>query len=125
MIKSAVTDATCLRKLLRYQDDIIKCFDHFNISSAADLQNENLAKYAITQLITNMHELRKNLSDETQSKIPLFMGINLKEARNIISHSYNKVDFNQVYSICIKLTEADVIAEIQQRLEDVKNEKRN
>ena len=60
MKKNSNIDKICIEKILRYIGDIRDCFERYKIKSHADLENERLAQYAITQIITNIHELKKN-----------------------------------------------------------------
>ena len=100
MKKSDKTDKICIEKILRYIGYIQECFEHYEIKNHSDLEDKKLAQFAITQIITNIHELRKKLTDEVLLKLPEFDKIRLSNARNIASHDYDSLDFEAVYRIC-------------------------
>ena len=100
MKKNSNTDKICIEKILRYVGDIRECFEHYDIKSYRDLESKRLAQYAITQIITNIHELKKKMTDEVLSKLPEFDKIRLANARNIASHDYDSLDFEIVYRMC-------------------------
>ena len=100
MKKNNKTDKICIEKILGYVEHIRDCFERYNIKSHNDLENEKLAQFAITQIITNIHELKKKLTDEALLKLPEFDKIRLAGARNIASHDYDSLDFEVIYRIC-------------------------
>ena len=100
MKNNSKTDKIFIEKILRYIGDIKDCFERYMIKSHMDLENERLAQYAITQIITNIHELKKKMTNEVLSKMPEFDKIRLAYARNIASHDYDSLDFEAVYRIC-------------------------
>lgn len=64
------------------------------------MADKKLAQFAIIQIITNIHELKKKLTDEVLLKLPEFDKIRLANARNIASHDYDSLDFEAIYTIC-------------------------
>jgi hypothetical protein len=104
MKKSADTDRQCIEKVQSYINDIGEILKADNISSADALKNTLAAKYAITQLVTNIYELSRKLQDETLNKLENFNSPVLRKARQISSHDYEAVDFRSIYNLCTQLT---------------------
>ena len=100
MKKNDKTDKICIAKILRYIGDIKECFEFYGIKSYSDLESKRLAGYAVTQIITNIHELKKKLTDTVLLKLPEFDKIRLTNARNIASHDYDGLNFEAIYTIC-------------------------
>ena len=113
MRKSLVTDKHCVAKLLRYINDIQTIILEEEISSYQDLANSLSAKYAVTQLITNIYELSRKLQDETLRSSSSFSKIKTRTARQVASHDYSSVNFQAIFSICTQLSEAAVLNELQ------------
>jgi len=109
---SAETDIISLRRILGYIMDIGECFDHFVVESHADFAANRLAQYAITQIITNIAEIRKDISDATLLLLPGFSRIKVIGARNIASHAYEQVNFRIIYDICGMLQSENVVKEL-------------
>ena len=118
MKKSEKTDKICIKKILEYIDDIKDCFDHYSIESYKNLENKRIAQYAITQIITNIYELKKKIGDETLSKLPEFDKIRLAGARNIASHNYDRVNFEIIYDICKMLLNVKIERELKEVAKD-------
>ena len=104
------TDKICIEKIIKYINDIKTCFSHFDINSPDDLENTRLAQLAITQSITNIHEIKKHMEQEVLDSLSDFNGIKISAARNIASHDYENVNFKIIYDVCNKLT-ADAVTE--------------
>lgn len=103
MKKSSELDKQCIEKILKNINRIKSAFEHFNINSLADFQNCDLAQLAITQAITNIHESKKHMQDDTLVKLQEFDTIRLSGTRNIASHDYDSLNEKVVYEICLKL----------------------
>ena len=117
MKKSASVDVQCITKIQAYINDIRAILATDNISSAEALKNTLSAKYATTQLITNIYELSRKLQDDTLTALPNFNSPVLKKARQIASHEYEAVDFRSIYSLCTQLTGETVKKELNTCLE--------
>ena len=107
------TDKACIEKILKYMNDIRTCISHFNIDSFEVLQDKRLAQLAITQSITNIHEVKRLIDEDVLDKMPTFAGIKLSAARNIASHDYENVNFRIIYDVCKKLTASDITEELE------------
>ena len=110
MKKNKKTDKICVKKILHYIEDIRDCFEQYNIESYEDLNNKRLAQYALTQIITNIYELKKKMTDDFLLNLPEFNKIRLANARNIASHDYDRLDFEIIYNICKKQILSDALA---------------
>lgn len=91
-------------------------------SGKGDLENKGLAGYAVTQIITNIHKLKKKLTDEALLKLPKFDKIRLAGARNIASHDYDRVNFEMVYDFCKMLLSNKIKSELSEVLNDMPGE---
>jgi uncharacterized protein with HEPN domain len=76
------------------------------------LKSERLSQFAVTQIITNIYELKKKLTPEVLIDMPNFDKIKLAGARNIASHDYEQVNFRMIYDICDMLTSEAVESEL-------------
>ena len=110
MKKNIETDKICAEKILCYIGDIRECFEHYDIKGYSDLADKRLAQYALTQILTNIHEARKRLTDETLLKMPEFNKIRLATSRNIASHDYDRLDFETVYIICQRRLLSEIVS---------------
>ena len=117
MKKSYSTDIQCITKILRYVDDIQSILANDNIKSFQDLSKSLSAKYAVTQLITNVYELSRKLQDTTLQTLKNFNSPVLRKARQIASHDYDAIDFRSIYNLCMSLTGATVRNELKECLE--------
>jgi len=88
-------------------------FEIEKVNSFRDLQQSVSAKYAITQLITNVYELSRKLQEETLLKLTNFNSPTLRKARQIASHDYEATDFRSIYNLCSKLTSPVVKSELE------------
>ena len=109
MKKNSNTDKICIEKILRYVGDIRECFEHYDIKNYKDLESKRLAQYALTQIITNIHEMKKKMTDDVLLKLPELGKIRLANARNIASHDYDRIDFEIIYNICKKQILSDTV----------------
>lgn len=75
-----------------YLIDIKSILTKFNILDVSDffLEENKIAKYAITQVILNLVELDRVLGKEL---LPIY----LKKTRNIIAHAYEEIDFRVIW----------------------------
>jgi uncharacterized protein with HEPN domain len=112
MQPSAKADKIRIAKILKYTEDIKECFKHFNITSYNDLKAVRLSQFAVTQIITNIYELKKKLTLEALLDMPNFDNVKMAGARNIASHDYEQINFRMIYDICAMLTSETVISEL-------------
>ncbi|MCL2851559.1 MAG: hypothetical protein FWE20_00790 [Defluviitaleaceae bacterium] len=118
MKQSYKLDEVCIERILRYIKNIHDAYMTFKITSADELASNDLAHLAITQIITNIYELRQKISADTLAKVPLFDKIGLKAARNIASHDYDSLDFDIIYRRTQQLIKPEIYAELE-RVRDV------
>lgn len=102
--------------------EISDCFIDYDINSHHDLKLSQYAKYDITQMITNIHELSLKLQSSTYKQLHLFHQIELRLARNIASHDYEKVNFKIIYTVCLKIIDNDVSSELKDYMENMEGE---
>ena len=81
MKKSSQVDAKCVSKMIKYVEDIREILTNEGVNSHVDLKQSLAAKYAVTQLITNIYELTKHMQTETMQSLPELNGIRLRTAR--------------------------------------------
>ena len=112
MKKSIQTDMQCVAKILKYIGDIKQILINESIKSYQNLENSLAAKYAVTQLITNVYELSTNLQPATLQLFTAFNSIEVSLARHISSHVYDKVNFRIIYRICTQLTDDNIFDEL-------------
>lgn len=103
MKKGWTCDKVCIEKIIKNIDRIEAAFEHFEIETPEDLIDCDLAQLAITQAITNIHETKKLLRQETLDNIRNFDTIKVAAARNIASHDYDSVNFKIIYDISVRL----------------------
>ncbi|MCL2079967.1 MAG: hypothetical protein FWH17_09035 [Oscillospiraceae bacterium] len=113
MKRSARLDLICIDKILKYIQTMLNAYFTYQINSADDLANNDLCQLAITQIITNIYELKLKIREETLAQTPLFAKIGLKAARNIASHDYDGLDFDIIYRRTIQLTRQEISDELE------------
>ena len=121
--KSSETDRACISRMLNHIQTIGSAYEMFGVNSAEDLKASHICQLAITQLITNIYELRKRLRDETIEKMPLLESIRLKVPRNIASHDYDKLDLDLVYRRTLQLLNTKLHDEMEAILSDFDSSK--
>jgi len=110
------TNAKCVTKIKIYITDMQTILTTYEISSSDKLRNALAAKYAITQLITNIYELSRQLQATTLDKLPQFNSPVLRKTRQIASHDYEAVDFRSIYNLCTQLINPVVQDELERCL---------
>ena len=115
MKKSQKTDARCIELMLKYISHMEEAYNHYNISSKNDLEENVLCHLAITQLITNVYECSKKLREKALDEMPLFSSMkrSLRTARNIASHEYEEVDFKVLHDAVTQLLRKKVTSELE------------
>lgn len=98
-------------------------FHEFDINSLHDFQQNETCQLAISQLVTNVHELTKKIDIELYDHIPhlVMLKRKLKYSRNIADHDYESLGLDMVYKLVKTLTHADVFDELHQAAEDLRN----
>jgi uncharacterized protein with HEPN domain len=112
--KSLNTDKQCVEKILKYIQNIRQALDHESVKSYESLEDTISAKFAVTQLITNIYELSKHMQETSLSSLKEFGKIRLRTTRQIASHDYASIDFKLVYTICLKLIAKSVSDELSE-----------
>ena len=120
MKQSNKLDVICINKILKYIKNINEAYDTFQIGSADDLEKNVICHLAITQIITNIYEIKLKIQDATLAKMPLFYKIGLKAARNIASHDYDSLDFDIIYKRTCQLLKPEVLNELETIKNDIK-----
>ena len=115
MKQSYELDAVCIRKILKHIKAINSAYTTFKIGNSENLEHNDICQLAITQALTNIHQLRQKIQDETLAKVPLFakLRLGLKAARNIASHDYDSLDFGIIYKITNRLLDQALIDELE------------
>jgi len=70
MKKSVETDIVCIERVLKYVNLIGEAYTSFNVVNSDNLRRNHVCQLAISQAITNIHELRKKMRIETVKKCP-------------------------------------------------------
>ena len=122
MKKSINTDKQCVAKILRYIQNIRSSLEYENIKSYKELEDSVSAKFAVTQLITNIYELSKHIQISSLNILIEFNKIRIRTTRQIASHDYAAVDFRLVYAICLKLIAQAVSNELSKFVEEACDE---
>ena len=123
MKKDTANDKQYAAKILAHILDMAQVLEFEKIKSDAELENSVAAKFAITQLITNIYELTRNIQPATLQALRNFANIKLRTTRQIASHDYGSIDFRLVYAIAMKLTSPTVRKELSRFIEGAKNGK--
>ena len=121
MKADARTDIQCISRLVKHINSISEAFAVLNISNINDYLANNICQLATAQAITNIHELKKKLREETLDKLPTLCKVRTKFVRNIASHDYDKLDFQIIFDRLKQLLNPAIIKE----LERVQNELQN
>ena len=110
----------CIEKILRWTNKMKAVFTEFNINSLEDFENSETCQLAVTQLITNIHELYKKIDEETLEKLPLLSELRrrIKTARNIASHEYEELDLDTIYRTVRRLIKTTLIEELEGAIND-------
>ena len=103
MKASREIDRQTAERILKYIDDLARIFRSENIETYQCLKDSLSAKYASTQLLTNIYELTKLMRGETLSNMKNFYTPELRRTRNVASHDYSAVDFRSVHFLCVTL----------------------
>ena len=93
-------DRILLKKISKYQNDLINAIKEFRITTAADLSTIHvLMRRGMVQTVGDIFELTVPMSEETLNKLPLHRDI-IKQFRNTASHRYGEID-NMMAFMCI------------------------
>ena len=122
MKKSISVDKQCVTKILSYIKNIKQVLEMENVKSSESLEDSIAAKYAVTQLVTNIYELSKNIQASTLSTLQDFSKIRLRTTRQIASHDYASIDFKLVYAICVRLMAQPVYNELSKFIKEDVND---
>ena len=116
----------CVEKILKWTNAMKDIFAELKINSLEDFENNLTCQLAISQLITNVHELLKKIEDDFHKEIPLFMQLRrrIKLSRDIASHDYESLDLDIVYKLLQSLMSDEIIKELEAALNDIGKDKR-
>lgn len=110
-------DLECITKILKYTKAISDAYTMFEITNVEGLKRNHVCQLAVTQAITNIHEIKKRMSQDVLVQMPLFGKIGLKAVRNIASHDYDSLDFGIIF----RRTRQLLASEVNKELEEAKN----
>jgi len=112
----------CIEKILKWTNKMREVLQQFDINSFEDFERNETCQLAITQLITNVHELTKKINKDLINKMPILAKsrVGLKNARNISSHDYDSLDYKIVYDIVKDLTSAKFKNELEGMMDELK-----
>jgi len=122
MKQSDRLDIVCISKLLKYIQTLRDAYGMFNITSAEDLAANDICQLAVTQIITNIYELKLKMRSKTLDRTPVFNKIGLKASRNIASHDYDSLDFEIIYKRTCQLLKQEVSDELEAAKDAVKRD---
>lgn len=120
MKKSDRLDSICISRLLKYIQTLRDAYDMFNITNADDLAANDICQLAVTQIITNIYELKLKMQSKSLDKTPLFNKIGLRASRNIASHDYDSLDFEIIYKQTCQLLCQEVSDELEAAKDAIK-----
>ena len=120
MEKNIQQDMEKLNNIVRYLNNIEKCFKQHDIGNANNLKNDEVAQAACTQFKTNIYECKNKLQDVTYNQLTELNKIKIAGARHIASHEYDSIDFRAIYAICKQLTKPIVFSEIYKIISEIK-----
>lgn len=112
MGKRSDIEIRCVKGIQAYIGDLQQIITDSNIQSFQDLKKSLAPKYAVTQLITNIYELSKELHSDTLQSLVEFSKINIRVVRQLASHKYKLIDFKPVFATCLQLTSESVSNEL-------------
>ena len=121
MNKDTANDRRHAAKILAHIADIGRVLELEKIDSSSDLAGSIAAKFAVTQLITNIYELTRGMQPATLQALNEFGKIRLRTTRQIASHDYGAMDFRLVYVIAAKLTSQQVRNELSNFIKEARN----
>jgi len=116
------TDIQCLDRIIKHITSIHEAFTTLNVSSLDDYLQNNICQLATAQVITNIHELKNKLRDETLAKLTQFSSIRTQAARNIASHDYDRLDFRIIYDRAKQLQNSNIADELERVRHDLLND---
>ena len=118
MKNSLAIDKQCVGKIIRYIQNIEQVLAQEDVKSFEALEDSVAAKFAVTQLITNIYELTKHMQTSTLDSFKEFGKIRLRTTRQIASHDYASIDFKLVYTICSRLIAKSVHEELSRFIKE-------
>jgi len=112
----------CIEKILKWTNKIRDVLHEFDINSFRDFERDETCQLAISQLITNVHELTKKINKDIIDKMPILAKsrVGLKNARNISSHDYDSLDYKIVYDIVKDLISTKFKNELEEMIDELK-----
>jgi len=121
MKQSFKTDKICIEKILRYISQMRHIYELSGVSSPDELEDDFACHLAMTQLITNIHEMTVKIQSETLAKVPSFSMLKprIRAARNIASHDYEGVDFSILFKLINQLLRRSVTNELKEASHDI------
>ena len=111
-------DKSRIKRILKDINSLQQWFEEDGIKSAKELEKNKLIQLATTQTITYIYRHRAKLSHNTLSKLVEFDKIQLDEIYFAANHSYDDVDFKEVYDACNeKLFSTCVTGELEREMQ--------
>ena len=111
----------CLERIMKHIGSVEKAYEVFGVETLEDFLGSDVCQLAVAQAISNIHELRKKLREDTLNKLALFsrMGGVLKTARNIASHDYERLDLGIIYDAANRLQREQLLGEMGALLDEL------
>lgn len=115
MTKSYKKDIQLLMTILRNQSKIVETIRHFNCNKS-DLDKNEMAFDLCAFYMAQIGEAAKLLTDDTKKSLNCLDAEVLKAFRNMIDHTYEKVNRSYLKAYIFSMTLATTQQEIKERI---------
>ena len=115
MIRSYKKDIQLLMSILQRQNDIKEVIKRFGCSQN-NLEQDKMAFDLCAFYMAQIGEASKMLTDDTQLSLSCINAGVLKTFRNMIDHTYEKVNKKYLKAYIFSMIEPEAIAEIKNRI---------
>ncbi|MCM1264300.1 MAG: hypothetical protein NC313_16440 [Butyrivibrio sp.] len=115
MTKSYKKDIQLLMSILQRQNDIKEAIKRFNCSQN-NLEQDKMAFDLCAFYMAQIGEASKMLTDDTQNSLTCINTGVLKEFRNMIDHTYEKVNKKYLKAYIFSIVESKSITEVKNRI---------
>lgn len=116
MTKSCQKDIQLLMSILQRQSDIKDVIQHFGCSQN-NLENNKMAFDLCAFYMAQIGEASKMLTDDTKNSLSCLNVNILKSFRNMIDHTYEKINKVYLKAYVFNIIAPDVTAEIKNRIQ--------
>ena len=115
MTRSYNKDIQLLMSILQRQNDIREVIKRFECSQN-NLEQDKMAFDLCAFYMAQIGEASKMLTDDTQNSLTCINADVLKAFRNMIDHTYEKVNKKYLKAYIFSIIEPEAIAEIKNRI---------